>query len=174
MSISRNLAELFKNLIQDPSTGGVSDIPSAEAVKELNEKFKILQVVHASTSTEVSVTTDTYSDTGLTASITPTLSTSKIFVIISQQVRLVNAASAIRTVQYKVLRDAVEILNNTRVLGSNGIDIDGVIGVSIVDVPETDSQIVYKTQGRRSGASSRTDFQEPTNTSTITLIEVAG
>ena len=41
----------------------------------------VLQVVNATTSTPVSSSSSTYADTGLTASITPLYSTSKIFVI---------------------------------------------------------------------------------------------
>ncbi len=41
----------------------------------------LLQVVNASTTTEVSTTSDTFIDTGLTASITPSSTSSKILVL---------------------------------------------------------------------------------------------
>ena len=46
---------------------------------------KVLQVVSATTSTPVSNNTVTPADTGLTATITPTLATSKILVILASQ-----------------------------------------------------------------------------------------
>jgi hypothetical protein len=69
MSISRNLAELFKNLVQDPSTGGVSDIPSAEAVKELSERAYL---------EEEDTWLLTTSFSGITADITANLARSTI------------------------------------------------------------------------------------------------
>ena len=45
----------------------------------------VLQVIHASTVTEVSNSSATYADTGLTAAITPSASLSKILIIDSVQ-----------------------------------------------------------------------------------------
>ena len=45
---------------------------------------KVLQVVNATTSTEVSNTATSYIDTGLTASITPSSTSSKVLIIIQQ------------------------------------------------------------------------------------------
>ena len=45
----------------------------------------VLQVVQATTSTNVSVTTGGYTDTTLSATITPTSSSSKILVLVNQQ-----------------------------------------------------------------------------------------
>ena len=45
----------------------------------------VLQVVQATTSTKASTTSTSYADTGLTASITPSSSSNKVLVIISNK-----------------------------------------------------------------------------------------
>jgi len=54
----------------------------------------VLQVVNAITSTNVSNSTATMTDTGLTATITPKFSTSKILVLVSQNGVYKSAANA--------------------------------------------------------------------------------
>ena len=54
---------------------------------------KVLQVVYANTATSASSTSTTYADTGLTATITPTASTSKILVFFSQAYNVLNSTS---------------------------------------------------------------------------------
>ncbi|MFZ9922904.1 MAG: hypothetical protein ACO3E4_08340, partial [Candidatus Nanopelagicaceae bacterium] len=48
---------------------------------------KVLQVVAAYTSTQVGNSTDTYADTGLSCTITPTVKTNKVLVLITQMCR---------------------------------------------------------------------------------------
>ena len=48
----------------------------------------VLQVVNATYSTQVDTTSGSYVDTGLTASITPSSSTSKILVLVSHQISI--------------------------------------------------------------------------------------
>ena len=47
----------------------------------------ILQVVHVSFSTETAIASTTFTNTGLTASITPSSSSNKILVIVSQNLQ---------------------------------------------------------------------------------------
>ena len=59
---------------------------------------KVLQVVSATTSTAVSISTVTFTDSGITASITPLFSTSKILVLITAQSKIARNQSGINYV----------------------------------------------------------------------------
>jgi len=117
----------------------------------------ILQVVSNSTTTEVTNTTVSYVDTGLSASITPTSSSSKILVIINQGCRWLRDTGD-QGIGIKVLRDATEIYtpvsDNTGPFmfyqtvgsGTNSFFINAPF--TLLDAPNTTNQITYKTQAR--------------------------
>jgi len=67
----------------------------------------VLQVVYGSTSTQVANTTTTYTDTGLTATITPTSATSKILVIVTQS--CYKTPSPTSAVNIKLFRGATDL-----------------------------------------------------------------
>ena len=68
----------------------------------------VLQVVNATYSTLTSSSSGSYSDTGLTASITPTSSTSKILVIVSQS--CLNCGSATNGINIKLVRGSTDLI----------------------------------------------------------------
>lgn len=145
----------------------------------------ILQVVQASTSTEVEVNTQTFTDTGLSGSITPQSTSSKILVIIDQAF-YGSRLTANHGMGLKVFRDSTEIHSPTaNSIGPYEFYYAGVTGfydravIHKLDSPATTSSVTYKTQGRPYEISStgRIFYQVggATNaTSYITLIEVAG
>ena len=70
---------------------------------------KVLQVVNATYSTSTTITSSSYTDTGLSASITPSSATSKVLVLVSQRLstyRAVGQAGA----GYQLLRGATVIV----------------------------------------------------------------
>ena len=163
-----------------PDTGGTFD--------SLERAGNILQVVTNSTTTQVSSTTASYVDTGLSASITPTSSSSKIIVIINQQSRFVRTSGE-QGMGIKVLRDSTEIYTpptdgtgpfqtySTVGSGTNTLYLN--VPISIVDTPNTTSQVTYKTQGRPytdlDGGQIRfqTNGSQGDGSSHITLLEVS-
>mgnify|MGYP001275921584 CR=1 FL=1 len=144
----------------------------------------IVQVVQATTNTEVAVSSSTYTDTGVTASITPTSSSNKVLVIINQQFQ-VHRTSAGQGMGFKILRDSTEIYvppdNSTGPFLSyvNATEHLGVITLNYLDSPSTTSSTTYKAQGRPylTSSSGVVRYQTTTNgvtagTSLITLMEV--
>lgn len=137
----------------------------------------VLQVVNATYGTEVQFTSTSYSDTGLTASITPTKSSSKILVLVNQSGCAKDGGNTRLGLQ--LLRGASIILANieksaTYGNGTGGNFVGGVCACYL-DSPATTSSTTYKTQGNSfAGAgngSSRT--QQDNVVSTITLMEIA-
>lgn len=135
---------------------------------------KVLQVVNASTTTEVSITANSYTDTGLTASITPSSSSNKILVVVQQHV----AKDVNNTwTDIKLLRDSTEIAIFKSVC-YNGVSQANYIGqgagCSFLDTPSSTSSLTYKTQFRNVPAAGTIKAQIDSATSTITLMEIAG
>jgi hypothetical protein len=107
---------------------------------------KVLQVVNATYSTEVSSTTSTFVDTGLTATITPTSATSKILVIVSQ---MGVSKSGSTRMHLKLLRGATDILQMSDInayTGASDFNNIGSVTSSYLDSPATTSATTYKTQ----------------------------
>jgi hypothetical protein len=144
---------------------------------------KVLQVVTATTSTYVSTASTTFADSGVTATITPTLATSKIMVFVSQgiQVKTTSGASNVGGA-LRLLRGATSIFNETAdyhsILfqsGTNGtFDIAHYTNIMYLDSPATTSATTYKTQQRalNATAGAQINSQPGDRTSTITLFEI--
>jgi hypothetical protein len=150
---------------------------------------KVLQVVSGTTTTQTVSASQTMADTTLTASITPTLATSKVLILVTQQMlaeRFAEAAGA----GLQIMRGATAILiwEGSALTGSNylyqrirvnSVDADrntfmGVTGMSYLDSPATTSATTYKTQFRigASGSSASAIAQYDSAPSTITLLEI--
>jgi len=142
---------------------------------------KVLQVVSTTYSTATTVASTTLTDTGLSLSITPTLSTSKILVIVSQACyceRDTNAAY----LGIKLLRGATSIydLSGTNakgfgliVVGATLSALSGNLTFSYLDSPATTSATTYKLQGNIGyTVSGSSIWQHSSTLSTITLLEI--
>ena len=143
----------------------------------------ILQIVQASTSTQVEVSTTTFTDIGLSASITPSSSSNKVLVLANFQAYFSRSGGQGGGV--KLLRGSTEIYQS--VTDANGpfdsYNVDNSIGTKFTllhyDSPATTSSTTYKLQGRPyttadSGTSYFfTDATDTDGSGTLTLMEVA-
>ncbi len=120
---------------------------------------KVLQVVQGTTTTSKSITSSTFTDTNLTASITPTLNTSKILVLLTQQFVSTHGSSSEAFSGYQLVRDSTAIQNwapsgyeSMGIRASNAATVYAqlrmVISASYLDSPATTSSTTYKTQAR--------------------------
>jgi hypothetical protein len=137
----------------------------------------VLQVVNATYSTITSSTSASYADTGLTATITPKFSTSKILVIVVHNgVRKISASTY---GNFKLLRGATEIGGTIEAVGSTNstVNISGLnAGYNYLDSPATTSATTYKTQFNNQNATGTiyvNDFAVSATYSYITLLEIA-
>jgi len=130
----------------------------------------VLQVVSADTATLGSSTSATYADTGLTATITPKATTSKILAIYSQNI-FTNAGTTgcgIRLVRGATTLDTVVDLSYGTASG-----ILAHHTFTYLDSPSTTSATTYKTQFARTAGAS-TAFVQPNNSrSSLILQEIA-
>lgn len=142
---------------------------------------KVLQVVSATYSTRVDVASTTFTDTGLSLAITPTASTSKVLVLISQNMWAYSASSEAGG-RLKLVRGATDIWNqgstgptiNNYGNGNSAIEYALYVPITYLDSPATTSSTTYKVQGRATDTanSGSVSFQKVANVSTITLLEI--
>lgn len=145
---------------------------------------KVLQVVFGSSNTYASTTSTTYADTPLTATITPTSSTSKILVMTS----FLFALNATGTgCGFRLARGSTTIFDPSPINATGpyfnyiatttGLYTTGTI--NFLDSPGTTSATAYKLQYRSYTSGASTFFNGDTGaivqtgTSTIILMEVA-
>jgi len=143
----------------------------------------ILQVVSATTTSTVSNTTETFADSGLTASITISAG-SKVLVMCVQTLDVQRGSGSVAgSCAIKLLRGSTDIFapGNTKNVGIEASsDVQKILFLplhfSFLDTGASTGSNTYKIQGRVQSAnqSARVRFQDDSNPSTMTLLEVAG
>jgi hypothetical protein len=137
---------------------------------------KILQVVNATYATQTGSTSTTFADTGLSASITPTLSSSKVLIFVSINGVLKHVGNSETACNLRLVRASTSIIDDwSRYLGYTGSSAYNLVASSVnyLDSPATTSATTYKVQFRTTVSGQLVDVQRDGATSTITLMEVA-
>lgn len=111
---------------------------------------KVLQVVQATTTTETSLTSATWTDSGLSASITPSASTSRVLVLTTQVINLGQSDdTGIMAGGTRLLRGSTNVFTPYEGSGISFYESDyyrGITSMHYVDSPATTSSTTYKTQ----------------------------
>jgi hypothetical protein len=134
----------------------------------------VLQVVNGSTATNTTTSSSSYSDTNLTATITPKFATSKILVLINQcgcyKDGIANNGGSLQ-----ILRNATTLASiGERFAGDNAtVNSIGSISSCYLDSPATTSATTYKTQFASISNTGTVYVQVYSARSTITLMEIA-
>jgi len=136
----------------------------------------VIQVIENSTTTQVNSTSQTYADTGLTATITPQFTSSKIAIFISQNVH--KSYQHTDQIQLNILRGSTQLVQwATELLHDDGaLNHFNIYGSqSFIDSPSTTSATTYKTQFRRRlSSSAQVSVQYASGRSSIMLMEISG
>jgi len=142
----------------------------------------IIQTVTVNDSTTTTISSTSYADTGLSASITPTSSSNKIliFVTVPAQIyrlalepigglRLLRGATQIIEYPYAYTMEAAPSANSR-------VFFTYVFNSQYLDSPATTSSVTYKIQGKvyTTSNSNVLNYNSNSATSTITLVEVSG
>ena len=141
----------------------------------------VLQVIQAITTTAVTHTSDGGQvDTGLTASITPSATSSKILVLISQSNKVERGGATSLEYDLRLFRDSTEVEKWTNVCAEDVTNDAKFYGSNhayhFQDSPSSTSSITFKTTGQivSSGGGRTVAFQNSSAPSTMTLMEIAG
>lgn len=131
-----------------PSSFSAGAVLTSTQMNNLRGAFRILQVIEGSTTTTVSSSTTTLVDTTLTATITPSATSSKILVLVTQSGCSKAAGDSGSAFQIKLLRGATEVyaVNNNFFTGTSVANYGPAISMTCLDSPSTTSATTYKTQ----------------------------
>jgi hypothetical protein len=117
---------------------------------------KVLQVVYASTTTGTTIATNTFTDTTMTATITPSSTGSKILIFAMCAVYASRTSDSIGAVDARIMRGATDVFST----GTSGrfmyiqspnfteVAVAGYSPLNYLDAPNTTSATTYKVQGR--------------------------
>ena len=136
----------------------------------------VLQVVSATYSTSTTNSTTTYADTGLTATITPRSTSSKILAFITMGGLEKSVGSSVNSHAFKLFRDATLLSEYAQYANytNSATILIGSHPFNYLDSPSSTSALVYKVQFKNMVASAIVYVQTSSNLSTITLMEIAG
>jgi hypothetical protein len=138
---------------------------------------KVLQVVNATTSSALTVSSTTFTDTNLTGTITPTSASSKVLVLVTQPSALVRDNQQLGGL-VKLVRGANDLMDFNAGLSSTASSSDSALyaltSFSYLDSPATTSATTYKTQGKVTTTANNSThrFQFDSKLSSITLLEI--
>ena len=160
-----------------PASFTAGAILTAAQMNNLRGAFRVLQVVSATYSLAAINSTTTYADTGLTATITPSSTSSKVLVYYAQNGCGKEAGNTGSEIVIGLLRGASVISYATGASnGTSSVNYIGSISQAILDSPATTSATTYKTQFKNyvNAASVRCQTSNTGgDTSTIILMEIS-
>mgnify|MGYP003650240236 CR=1 FL=1 len=153
-----NIINESSNTITIGASGDTISIPSGATITNSGtaNNFgggKVLQLVQAQTTTAVTSTATGYTDSGLSGSITPSATSSKILILITQPYALQRTSADNWLGQVRLLRASTAIW--TPATYSLGFGVDGAsvtgftenyLSINYLDSPSSTSSVTYKTQ----------------------------
>ncbi len=138
----------------------------------------VVQVVQGTYGTQTQTSSSTFSDTGLTASITPSSSSNKILIFISHAGCLKYSTNT--SIGMRILRNSTSIHDfggRTGLTDGTIANEVGTMATMYLDSPATTSSTTYKTQyksNNNTGFALLQDENAGAVVSTITLMEIKG
>ena len=155
-------------------TGGAK-ILNSSGNPILQQTGSVLQVVQGTSTTQATTTSGNWDSTGLTASITPTSSTSKVLIFVSGGMEGNAGGSANQKLGFKIYRGAssIESSSNGKVFYSVA---DSYIPINFItlDSPATTSSTAYTLYFNRLAGNTTASFcRDSAETTNIILMEIA-
>tara|TARA_X000001388_G_scaffold75972_2_gene72062 strand:+ start:389 stop:877 length:489 start_codon:yes stop_codon:yes gene_type:complete len=160
------LTRLGVNNISNSTIANLTTLPAAISTG------KVLQVVSTSAANDLGTTSTSYVDIHLSLNITPSATSSKIFLVYTGN-NETNGTGG-NKLSLQMLRDSTQIADATGVgaLGSNYGNVTSN-ALSVLDTPNTTSQITYKMQGKSDDGTIMV-FNVNNDLGTITAYEIEG
>ena len=143
----------------------------------------VIQVVRADYSTTTTFSSNTYAETGLSGSITPVSSSSKILVLVKQFFSFWTQTDVEAKAYIKLTRtgsgSGTQLMENIYDLrsadNSSTFKTPVIAGLDYIDSPGTTNALTFTTQHRLESATNITLYGQTNSTpSTILLLEIAG
>ena len=131
----------------------------------------VLQVVEGSFSTQTDIASTSYTDSGLSVTITPKFASSKVFVITNLHMYI----NGTGLMGLNVLRGSTQIVEAEKAEGFQD-NSTGITTLTKLDSPNTTSATTYKVQVKYTalGGGSTPRINQQNGGSRITVMEIAG
>jgi len=139
---------------------------------------KVLQVVAGNTNTPVTVASTTFADGGLTASITPSATSSKVLVIVQQNLYTTRDPADRTFAKARLVRESTTLFSSDYFFGTRSSSATreavGTFAMTWLDSPSTTSSTTYKVQiaALDTANSGEAKGQYGNSTSSIILLEI--
>lgn len=135
---------------------------------------KVLQVVAGYSNTATSNSTNSFADTTLTASITPSSTASKVLVLVSQNGVSRSTTNQYQGVNLRLLANGTNISNFAYELTATytNLFMVGAASASYLHSPASTSAVTYKTQFACAQNETNTTVQFASSNSSIILMEI--
>lgn len=158
-----------------PASFTAATVLPASSLNNLRGAFRILQVVQGTTTTVTSNSTTTYADTGLSATITPRESASRILVLINHSACYKAAGNAFSGLNLRLVRGSTTVQTYGGGFGYTAVSSEMTFSVclSYIDSPATTSATTYKTQFANNVAAASVQVQTSSVQSSLILMEVS-
>ena len=158
-----------------PATFVSGAVLTAAQQNDLRGAFRVLQVVIGTTSVERSNSTTTYEDTNLTATITPSSTSSKILVFVAHNNNLKSNGGTQNSLNLSLFRDASNIKTLTNALGFTDTALTVIFSANAIhlDSPASVTALVYKTQFSNFQTAASVTVQAQSVPSSIILMEIS-
>ena len=157
-----------------PAAWSSGDVLTAAAINNLRGAFRIMQVVTATYGTWTPVNSTTYGSTGLTASITPSATSSKILVVAFMNGVIKGAENAGNGTNLRIKRGTTVIHTAPNVNFTNTALLNQTTCTMVyLDSPSSTSSTTYLIESANSVNTSTSGTQYGDCTSTLTLFEIS-
>jgi hypothetical protein len=179
-------AKIATNAVTDAKITGMSSSKLTGALPAISGAAltgisggKVLQVVMGTTATASSTGGSTYVDTGLSATITPSATTSKVLAMVNQPLSISATTNAARDGGFRLVRGSTDLIQGMAEIdhwdgNGNFMKMPAYNALLYLDSPSTTSATTYKTTFRVNAGSSDIYAQQHGATSSIILMEIAG
>lgn len=153
-------------------SNGIDKVATGAVTKDKLPAGTVLQVVSATTASQVSTSSTSLVTSGLTATITPTSATSKIYVVLSTPA--ITAAN--NNAYFTIYRNSTNVLGGTATMGSivNSSTVYGMgaqAALAYLDSPATTSATTYTLYFYSTGGTAICQLNGQAGS--ITLMEIA-
>ena len=158
------------------SPGSAMTAARRDHVHALPDLGKILQVVAATTTTQVEVTSATYTDIGLSVTITPRDANSKILLLAAFEVYVHENGGGACGAHTKLLRGATLVQQRYFTPWTQYTGLTATVSYAVLDSPATASAITYNLQGAVANYSAGmiVTFMADNSSGSLIALEVAG
>ena len=158
-----------------PATAVSGEILTAAYVNDLRGAFRVLQVVQGSTTSPIDNSTTSFTDTGLTATITCQSTSNKVLILVQHGNNRKSADNTANSMSMWIQRNGSNLVQIASLAANTGTALDFRFPISAVylDSPNSVSAQTYKTQFANGVAASLVTVQQDGLRSTITLVEIS-